>query len=90
MLERIVTGLVMLAGFGFSLWMMKRWLIGIEKAMGEIKKAMGTLEGKHQTCRDELPGRFAEKKSVDKLWERTDEHEKDIEYNKGLRNGVKA
>ncbi len=86
MIERIVTGLIMMVGFSFTLYMIKKWLTRLEKAVGAIER-------KHLACREGLPDRFdkkADKESVDKLWTRTDEHEKNIEYAKGLRNGVKA
>ncbi len=83
MIERIVVGVIMMFGFSFTLWLIKR-------SLSRIEKMVGIIEEKRQSCREELPVKYAEKDSVERLWKRTDDHEKDIEYAKGLRNGVKA
>ncbi len=75
-----ILSVIMLGGFGSTIWIMRRWLIRVEESVGMI-------EAKREACREELPGRFAAKDSLDKLWERTDDFEKRLSYAEGIRNG---
>jgi hypothetical protein len=86
-IERVITGIVvgtiMLFGLGLNLWVIKRWLIRIETAVG-------ILDEKRQECQKELPTRYAEKESLNDLWKRFDDHETRISRSEGIRSGVKV
>ncbi len=84
MLERILTGIVVVFGFGLSLFLIKKWI-------NDLSKDVKELTNKHQLCREDLPKAYADKKETNrsfrKLWEKVDEHTSSISRLVGRLNG---
>jgi hypothetical protein len=86
MIEKIAMAVLMAFGFGFSLWLIRRWIMALEVKVDDIVRC-------HHQCREELPTRFEDRKEasrrVARIHERLDNHERRIAFREG-KNGAGA
>jgi len=86
MLESIVSGGISISGFGFTLFLMRRWI-------GRIEDKLDFIDERERKCREDLQERFASRKetseNIAKLSQETRELKGADEYTKGVRNGEK-
>lgn len=86
-IERTITWMLTIGGFGMTIFLMRRWLARIEHKQDQQEK-------QYHACREELPKRFSSREKTEcefaRLWERSDRLADDVAYAKGLRNGSRV
>lgn len=81
-------GLISAGVMGFIWWDIKTMKKENQTDRKENSDAIKAMVNACHECQKELPVLYATKTSVDRLWTRTDQHESDISYLKGIRNGA--
>lgn len=71
MIEKVAEWIVLVFGFGLSLYLIKKWI-------NDLSADVKILTKNHHLCREELPKEYADKKHTDKsfskLWTKVDQH----------------
>jgi uncharacterized membrane-anchored protein YhcB (DUF1043 family) len=80
----LITGGFLFVGtmIGFLKSLIKAQFNSINAQFNKISAKLSKIEERHSNCREELPGRFADKafteKHIDELYRRTDRHDVEI------------
>jgi hypothetical protein len=84
--ERTIFLIVNGVGFGLVLFLIRRWIVNLDKKVDFFISA-------HHTCQRELPDKYARREDISKIFQKLDEQGKCIRgierYLNGKMNGAK-
>jgi len=90
-LENIIYTVLIVGGFGSTIYMNKRWFVKTDHRLDNISKKVDDMVQCHHECRAELPEKYASRpENIEKIKSvcgRLDDHERRISFHEG-KNGA--